>query len=106
MDDKRVFFTLLVLLIMLVSSPVLGQVFLSGSTGTLGALNPTTDITVTLPPDGVLNYTTITVPFGWICGTPPITEELGAELTVHVLPPSFETESFSRFPMPKSSHVT
>lgn len=35
--------------------------FQSGSTGADGALNVTADRTIALPPDGVLNYTTITV---------------------------------------------
>lgn len=38
--------------------------FVSGSTGTLGAFNPTVNTVVTLPPDGILNYTTVTVPSG------------------------------------------
>jgi hypothetical protein len=36
--------------------------FSSGSTGALGALNPTGSITIPLPPDGILNYTTINIP--------------------------------------------
>ena len=36
----------------------------SGSTGALGAFNPTTSMAVTLPNDGVLNYTTINIPSG------------------------------------------
>jgi hypothetical protein len=40
------------------------QTFSSGSTGALGALNPITNTTIPLPPDGVLNYTTVTVPAG------------------------------------------
>jgi hypothetical protein len=36
----------------------------SGSTGTLGALIVTAGTTVALPPDGVLNYTTVTVASG------------------------------------------
>jgi hypothetical protein len=38
--------------------------FVSGSTGSLGAFNPTGNTVVTLPPDGVLNYTTINIPAG------------------------------------------
>jgi hypothetical protein len=38
--------------------------FVSGSTGVLGSFNPTGNTVVTLPPDGVLNYTTITIPAG------------------------------------------
>ena len=38
--------------------------FSSGSTGSLGAFAPAANTTVTLPPDGVLNYTTINIPAG------------------------------------------
>jgi hypothetical protein len=38
--------------------------FDSGSTGALGAFNPTTSTTVQLPPDGILNYTTVNIPSG------------------------------------------
>jgi hypothetical protein len=41
-----------------------GQLFSSGSTGADGAFNPTASVTVTLPADGVLNYTTVTIPAG------------------------------------------
>src|SRR6266571_983728 len=49
--------------------PVSAQTtFSSGSTGALGAFVPCTPtpctVTVTLPPDGVLNYTTINIPSG------------------------------------------
>ncbi|MEW6246474.1 MAG: hypothetical protein AB1555_07175 [Nitrospirota bacterium] len=44
--------------------PLPAQTYSSGSTGTLGAFNPTTNTTVTLPPDGVLNYTTVNIPAG------------------------------------------
>ena len=46
------------------SGPALAQTFSSGSTGALGAFAPATNTTVTLPPDGVLNYTTVTIPAG------------------------------------------
>ena len=36
--------------------------FTSGSTGVDGAFAPTADITVPLPPDGILNYTTVNIP--------------------------------------------
>lgn len=49
----------------LVGQPaVWAQAFSSGSTGALGALNATTNQTITLPADGILNYTTITVAAG------------------------------------------
>lgn len=38
--------------------------FVSGSTGADGAFNPTVNTTVTLPPNGVLNYTTVNIPSG------------------------------------------
>ncbi len=38
--------------------------FVSGSTGSLGALNPSSNTTITLPADGILNYTTINIPAG------------------------------------------
>jgi len=38
--------------------------FVSGSTGVDGAFNPTVNTTVTLPPGGVLNYTTVNIPAG------------------------------------------
>jgi len=40
------------------------QTFNSGSTGALGALTVTTNTTLTTPPDGVFNYTTITMNSG------------------------------------------
>lgn len=41
------------------------ETFSSGSDGSLGELNVTTaDVTVTLPPDGRLNYTTVTIAAG------------------------------------------
>ena len=40
------------------------QTFSSGSNGTLGAFAPGANTTVALPPDGILNYTTITIPAG------------------------------------------
>lgn len=38
--------------------------FVSGSTGALGAFNPTSNIEVVLPTNGVLNYTTVNIPSG------------------------------------------
>src|SRR2546422_11215635 len=42
------------------------QTFSSGSTGADGAFAPTANTTVTLPPSGVFNYTTVTIPAGVI----------------------------------------
>jgi hypothetical protein len=38
--------------------------FDSGSTGADGALNPTVNIEIQLPPSGILNYTTVNIPAG------------------------------------------
>lgn len=38
--------------------------FTSGSTGSLGAFNPTVNTEVVLPEDGILNYTTVNIPTG------------------------------------------
>ena len=43
---------------------VRAQGFNSGSDGSLGALNVTNDLTVALPPDGILRYTTVNVAAG------------------------------------------
>lgn len=43
---------------------VSAQDFVSGSTGADGALNVTTDRTIQLPPNGILNYTTVNVAEG------------------------------------------
>ena len=42
----------------------LAQTFSSGSTGADGAFSPSADTTVTLPPNGIFNYTTVTIPAG------------------------------------------
>lgn len=46
------------------AAPSLAQTFNSGSTGSLGAFAPTINTTIALPPDGVLNYTTVNIPSG------------------------------------------
>jgi hypothetical protein len=48
----------------LASAPALAQTFNSGSTGADGAFNPSTSTTVSLPPSGVFNFTTINIPSG------------------------------------------
>lgn len=53
----------LLLMLVFAATPVRAQ-FSSGSTGADGAFNPTSDVTVTLPPSGVLNYTTVNIPAG------------------------------------------
>jgi len=40
------------------------QTFVSGSTGADGAFTPAANTTVTLPPSGVFNYTTVNIPAG------------------------------------------
>lgn len=46
-------------------SPASAQTtFNSGSTGALGPLSPTVNTAITLPDDGVLNYTTVNIPSG------------------------------------------
>ncbi len=49
---------------LLIAVKSFGATFTSGSTGTLGAFSPTVNTVVPLPPDGVLNYTTINIPSG------------------------------------------
>ena len=53
-----------VVMLLLCGFPVAAQAFSSGSTGALGAFAPAANTTVTLPPDGVLNYTTVNIPSG------------------------------------------
>src|SRR5919108_2609404 len=44
--------------------PVLAQTVNSGSTGADGAFSPTANVTLTLPPSGVFNFTTVNIPAG------------------------------------------
>src|SRR5438105_746539 len=48
------------------TAPALAQTFSSGSSGADGALTPTTNTTLTLPANGVFNFTTISIPSGVI----------------------------------------
>jgi hypothetical protein len=50
--------------LLLAPSGVGAQTFNSGSTGADGPFNPTTSTTLTLPPSGVFNFTTINIPSG------------------------------------------
>lgn len=43
---------------------VSAQTFNSGSTGADGVLTPTANVTLTLPANGVFNFTTVNIPFG------------------------------------------
>jgi hypothetical protein len=56
----------LVVTLALVAGPslVAAQTFNSGSTGADGAFTPTADSRLTAPPDGVFNFTTISIPAG------------------------------------------
>lgn len=51
-------------LVAALSLPLPGQAFDSGSTGADGALTPTVNVTIPLPPSGVLNYTEVNIPAG------------------------------------------
>lgn len=48
----------------LAATPAFAAPFVSGSTGADGAFAPTANITVQLPPSGVLHYTTVNIPAG------------------------------------------
>jgi hypothetical protein len=48
----------------LTTQPAAAQTFSGGSTGADGAFNPTTNTTVTLPANGVFNFTTVMIPSG------------------------------------------
>ncbi len=50
------------LVLLLFAAPV--NAFNSGSTGVDGAFAPVSDTTIVLPPDGILNYTTLNIPVG------------------------------------------
>ena len=45
-------------------APGAASAFNSGSTGVDGAFNPTVNTTVTLPPSGIFNYTSVLIPAG------------------------------------------
>jgi len=48
----------------LLAASAQGAPFSSGSSGADGAFNPSSNTTVTLPANGILNYTTVTIPAG------------------------------------------
>ncbi len=56
----------LVLAVLGVASFGHAQTFTSGSTGADGALDPSSNTTLTLPPSGIFNFTTINIPSGVI----------------------------------------
>ena len=59
---QRGSFKLVGLLCLLAAAPV--SAFDSGSSGADGALSPTSDTAIVLPPNGILNYTTLNIPAG------------------------------------------
>ncbi|MBI4684011.1 MAG: hypothetical protein HY755_02305 [Nitrospirae bacterium] len=59
---KKIF--LLMSITLLLFSGNVHAAFNSGSTGALGAFNPTANTVVDLPADGILNYTTVNIPSG------------------------------------------
>ncbi len=61
---KSVFSIVSAVVLLIGSEDVWAQSFNSGSTGALGAFSPATNTVVTLPADGILNYTTVTIPTG------------------------------------------
>jgi len=56
--------TVALVLVALLAGRTLAQSFNSGSDGSLGALNVTTDTTLAMPTNGIFNYTTITIASG------------------------------------------
>ncbi len=61
---KRSAFVVLCLGTLIIGPTISALAFTSGSTGALGAFAPVSNTTVVLPPDGILNYTTVTIPSG------------------------------------------
>jgi len=51
-------------IVTLAAGPVGAQTFNSGSTGADGAFTPAANTTLTLPPNGVFNFTTVNIPAG------------------------------------------
>jgi len=45
-------------------APGVASAFVSGSTGADGAFTPTVNTTLTLPPSGIFNFTSVTIPSG------------------------------------------
>lgn len=61
---KRLMLVAMLTAIICRTGPALAQTFNSGSTGADGAFSPTTNTTLTLPANGVFNFTTINIPAG------------------------------------------
>jgi hypothetical protein len=69
MDRPLVIGASIALTVVLLAHPALGQTFSSGSTGAGGVFSPTCSptpctLTVTLPPSGVFNFTSVNIPVG------------------------------------------
>ena len=56
--------------------PALAQTFNSGSTSADGAFTPTTSVTLTLPPTGIFNFTSVTIPSGVTRASPATSRTL------------------------------
>ena len=56
--------SMIVGLLLLGPALAFAQTFSSGSTGADGPFAPTSDVTLTLPPDGGFHFTTVTIPAG------------------------------------------
>ena len=54
----------IIALVVLAGTPAAAQTFNSGSTGADGPFSPASNTTLALPPTGVFNFTTITIPSG------------------------------------------
>ncbi len=54
----------LALFVVVLATTSLAQAFVSGSSGADGALNPSANVQITLPENGVLNYTDVNIPAG------------------------------------------
>lgn len=54
----------LLLLVSVLALPIHAFAVSSGSTGADGAFNPTADLELQLPPDGIFNYTSVNIPAG------------------------------------------
>ncbi len=66
--NRQRFLKVMVVVLLALAWPALNQMaeaaFSSGSTGADGAFSPTETMMVELPPDGILNYTTVNIPSG------------------------------------------
>ena len=63
-QQQRTTWKIIILTIMVVLLPATATAFDSGSSGADGAFNPTELTELQLPPDGIFNFTTVTIPAG------------------------------------------